>query len=101
MDVDEYAVLSDEAKHEIDTKTQTLLTNAYQRAADYLRQHEKELHRLAEALIEYETLSADEIQLAINGKSTQIAVMRKEEEEMERSSPPKQPAAPKEVVSKK
>merc|ERR1711966_385143 len=61
MDVDEYAVLSDEAKHDIDMKTQALLSNAYARAAEHLKQNEKELHRLAEALVEYETLSADEI----------------------------------------
>mmetsp|Transcript_165156 Transcript_165156/g.292478 ORF Transcript_165156/g.292478 Transcript_165156/m.292478 type:complete len:769 (+) Transcript_165156:68-2374(+) len=83
MDVDEYAALSDESKHDIDVKTQTLLTNAYQRAADYLKHHEKELHRLAEALVEYETLSAEEIQLAIKGKSTQIAVQRDKDSELD------------------
>merc|ERR1712217_977925 len=76
MDVDDYAVLSDEAKHEIDQKTQSLLTDAYTRAADYLRSHEKELHRLAEALVEYETLSAEEIHLAINGNGQEIAKQR-------------------------
>ena len=54
-----------EAKHDIDTKTQTLLTNAYTAAAEYLKNHETELHRLAEALVEYETLSLPEVQLAI------------------------------------
>merc|ERR550537_1792468 len=90
MDLDEYAVLSDEAKHVIDTKTQSLLTNAYQRAAEYLKKHEKELHRLAEALIEFETLSIEEIELAIKGKSKQIAAMRQEQEEREKTAPPQQ-----------
>merc|ERR1711870_124962 len=81
MDVDDYAVLSDEAKHEIDQKTQSLLTDAYTRAADYLRSHEKELHRLADALVEYETLSAEEIQLAINGNGKEIAKKRKSQAE--------------------
>jgi ATP-dependent metalloprotease FtsH len=98
LDIDEYAVLSDEVKHQIDTKTQSLMTNAYQRAADHLRQHEKELHRLAEALVEYETLSLEEIKLAIVGESTQIAVKRKEQEDMEKAAPP---LAPKEVSGKK
>mmetsp|Transcript_79251 Transcript_79251/g.183915 ORF Transcript_79251/g.183915 Transcript_79251/m.183915 type:complete len:746 (-) Transcript_79251:208-2445(-) len=79
MDVEEYAVLSDEAKHDIDQKTQFLLTDAYKRAADYLRTHEQELHSLAQALIEFETLSAEEIQLAIKGDSKQIAKQRKDE----------------------
>lgn len=83
MDVNEYATLSDESKHEIDIKTQTLLTNAYQRATDHLKKNEKELHRLAEALVEYETLSAEEIQLAIKGKSKQIAVQREKDSELD------------------
>ena len=37
LDVDEYAVLSNEAKHDIDQQTQLLLSDAYTRAADYLR----------------------------------------------------------------
>ncbi|CAL1154007.1 unnamed protein product, partial [Cladocopium goreaui] len=60
LDVDEYAVLSDQAKHEIDEKTQSLLTDAYSHAAEYLRSHEEQLHRLAQALIEFETLSAED-----------------------------------------
>jgi len=80
MDVDDYAVLSDEAKHDIDKKTQTLLTNAYNRAASYLKTHERELHHLAGALIEYETLSSEEIQLAVRGDSAMIAQRRKVED---------------------
>jgi len=81
LDVDEYAVLSDEAKHDIDQRTQSLLTDAYARAAEYLKTHENELHRLAKALLEYETLSAEEIKLAINGDSDVIAKQRAEEVE--------------------
>lgn len=95
MDIDEYAALSDESKHEIDVKTQTLLTNAYQRAADYLKVHEKELHRLAEALVQYETLSAEEIQMAITGKASKIAEKRTKESELEaKEGPPKPQAVP-------
>merc|ERR1712227_266040 len=52
IDADEYAALSDETKREIDQKTQELMTTSYNRAARYLKTHEAELHRLAEALIE-------------------------------------------------
>lgn len=81
LDVDEYAVLSDQAKHEIDEKTQCLLTDAYSHAAEYLRSHEEQLHRLAQALIEFETLSAEEIKLAVEGRATSIIELRQREEE--------------------
>jgi len=80
MDMDEYAVLSDEAKREIDSKTQTLLTRAYTRAMDYLKSHEKDLHNLASGLIEFETLSAEEIKLAIKGDMKSITALRKVQE---------------------
>merc|ERR1712050_6989 len=79
MDVEDYSVLSDDAKHDIDQKMQGLLTDAYQRAATYLKEHERELHWLADALVEYETLSAEEIQLAIKGDGKLIAERRKAE----------------------
>lgn len=81
LDVDEYAVLSDEAKQIIDHKTQSLLNDAYHRASEYLRTHRDELHHLAKALIEYETLSAEEIQLAIKGQAQDIGGRRKQEAE--------------------
>lgn len=79
-EVDDYAVLSDEAKHNIDKRTQSLLTGAYTNAAQYLKEHEQELHHLANALIEYETLSAEEITMAIRGDAAAIAQRRKEQE---------------------
>merc|ERR1740117_2367536 len=42
MDLDEYGMLSDGAKADIDQKTQVLLTDAYDRSMDHLKQHEKE-----------------------------------------------------------
>jgi len=90
MDTDDYAVLSDEAKHEVDIKTQSLLTNAYNKASEYLRENQHQLEYLAEALIEFETLSAEEINWAINGESKKIKDNRKAEAE----------AAPKKVFTK-
>merc|ERR1712232_682281 len=84
IDENQYAVLSDEAKRDIDLKTQDLLTNSYKRAASYLKAHEAELHQLAEALIEFETLDAEEIRLAIAGKREQIAQVRKQVAERNR-----------------
>lgn len=78
LDVDDYAVMSGEAKREVDEKTQALLTAAYDRARNYLREHEKELHRLAAALVEHETLAAEEIKLAVEGNSEKIIERRKD-----------------------
>ncbi|CAK9110945.1 unnamed protein product [Durusdinium trenchii] len=98
LDVDEYAVLSDQAKHEIDEKTQSLLTDAYGHAAQYLRSHEAQLHRLAQALIEFETLSAEEIKLAVEGSASEITKLRQLEEEATKKDMqnlvPKEPAKP-------
>jgi ATP-dependent metalloprotease len=38
------------------------------RAANLLKKHEGELHTLAEALIEYETLSLDEVREVLAGR---------------------------------
>jgi len=96
MDIDDYAVLSDEAKHDIDKKTQNLLSNAYAKAAQYLKTHEAELHNLAKALIEFETLSSEEIHMAIRGENADIAKKRKEMAAAEAPVIAAAPAAPRE-----
>ena len=45
----------------IDTEIKGLVEGAHQRATDILKTHEDQLHLLAQALLEYETLSGDEI----------------------------------------
>lgn len=44
------------------------LQEAYSRAMDLLKRHEREHHRLAKALLEYETLTADEMRAVMAGK---------------------------------
>jgi ATP-dependent Zn protease len=41
---------------------------SYERAKRLIKDHEKQLHLLAEALLEYETLSAEEITAVVEGK---------------------------------
>merc|ERR1719401_2246116 len=89
LSVDDYAVLSEESKREIDQKTQRLLTEAYQKAACILETHEKELHRLAAALVEYETLSAEEIDTAIKGNSERIGQRRSQQAQEAAARDPK------------
>jgi cell division protease FtsH len=53
----------------IDTEIKALVEGAHQRATDILKTNEEQLHLLAQALLEYETLTGDEIKsLLDNGK---------------------------------
>ncbi|KAG0254808.1 hypothetical protein BG011_005514 [Mortierella polycephala] len=61
-------VLSTPTKQLIESETKTLIEAAQARAALLLKTHKEELHRLAKALIEYETLTQEEIRRAIEGK---------------------------------
>ena len=54
-------MLSDETNKLIDSEIRQLVDNAHERATRILKKEEKKLHLLAEALLEFETLSGDEI----------------------------------------
>eukprot|EP00743_Colponemidia_sp_Colp-15_P004124 GILK01004452.1.p1 GENE.GILK01004452.1~~GILK01004452.1.p1 ORF type:complete len:407 (+),score=98.57 GILK01004452.1:894-2114(+) len=64
----EYRDLSPDAKNLIDEQVDKILKDAYDRAKHVLTTRHDELHRLAKALLEYETLTGDEIQKAIRGE---------------------------------
>jgi cell division protease FtsH len=60
---------SDETNKLIDAEIKGLVEGAHKRATDILKTHEDQLHLLAQALLEYETLTGEEInQLLENGK---------------------------------
>jgi len=60
---------SDETNKLIDAEIKSLVEGAHKRATDILKEHEDELHLLAQALLEYETLTGEEIgQLLKDGK---------------------------------
>ena len=52
----------------IDTEIRDLVEGAHKRATDILKTHEDKLHLLANALLEYETLTGDEIRKVIAGQ---------------------------------
>eukprot|EP00045_Choanoeca_perplexa_P011989 m.129043 g.129043 ORF g.129043 m.129043 type:complete len:766 (+) comp15841_c0_seq4:70-2367(+) len=60
--------ISDSTRAVIEEETKKLLDDAMAQAKDILSKHEKEHHRLAKALLDHETLTADEIRLVIKGK---------------------------------
>lgn len=63
--------MSDDERRLIDKEVKDMLNQSYSRAQVVLKKHETELHRLAEALLKYETLSVEEIRLIIAGKPIQ------------------------------
>lgn len=54
----------------IDSEIKRLLSESYERAKTILRTHQKEHKMLAEALLKYETLDADDIRAIMKGKET-------------------------------
>ena len=53
--------MSNETAVLIDTEIKRIVEGGYEQAKKLLKKHIKQLHTLAEALLEYETLSGDEI----------------------------------------
>ena len=53
--------MSDETAKKIDTEIRAIVDAGYDRAKALLKKHVKQLHLLANALLEYETMSGDEI----------------------------------------
>ena len=60
--------MSEETARLVDAEIKRLLTEAHAQATEILKKYDKELETLAQALIEYETLSGDEIKDVIAGK---------------------------------
>ncbi len=54
-------MMSDETNKLIDAEIRELVDNAHKRATDILKAEEEKLHLLANAMLEYETLSGDDI----------------------------------------
>lgn len=52
----------------IENEVKRLLDESYQKAVNILKENERELHRLAKALLQHETLTGDEVKLAVKGK---------------------------------
>ncbi|OUJ05630.1 ATP-dependent zinc metalloprotease FtsH [Acetobacter malorum] len=59
---------SEHTAKEIDSEIKRLIDEAYDQARNYMHDHVDELHRLAEALLEYETLSGEDIRQIMRGQ---------------------------------
>lgn len=63
-----YEQLSSETRAVIESEVQRLLDESYERCRKLLIDRRTELDRLAHALVEYETLSKDEVEKVIRGE---------------------------------
>jgi len=66
-DIGEQRDYSDALAHEIDEEVRRIVYEAYERAKDVLTTHREHLERVAETLIEEETLSADDFVAVFEG----------------------------------
>ena len=60
--------VSDEMASKIDREIRAIIDEAYQRSQTILTENRNELEALAQALLEYETLTGDEIKAVIRGE---------------------------------
>ena len=61
--------VSEETANAIDREVRRIVDEGYKRAQDILSANEDQLHRLAEALLEYEALNGDEITAILRGET--------------------------------
>lgn len=59
---------SDETQSKIDAETRKLVDEGYQKAEDIIRENIDDLHTIANGLLEYETLTGDEIVALLKGE---------------------------------
>jgi cell division protease FtsH len=60
--------MSDETAKVVDAEVRVIVDEAYQKAKDILTTYLDQLHALAKALLEYETLTGDEIRGLLRGE---------------------------------
>lgn len=64
----QYKMLAPETRAAIDKEVDKILAASYERTHKYLKANEISLRRLAEAMLEYQTLDSAEIKAAVNGQ---------------------------------
>jgi cell division protease FtsH len=88
--------VSEETARQIDAEIKALINRAYNKARRILTENIEELHRLAGGLLEYETLSGDELRTVLRGEKVVRAVVDEPAAENRRASVPSsgRPATP-------
>jgi cell division protease FtsH len=80
--------VSESTAQEIDREIKAIIDNAYAKARSILTENVEELHRIARGLLEYETLSGDEIRQVLRGEPVIKAVVDEPAPETRRASVP-------------
>lgn len=70
--------MADQTALQVDQAISTLINTAYKKTQNLLKTHKKELDILAKGLIEYETLSGEEIQSLLKGKKIRTTLPEKQ-----------------------
>jgi cell division protease FtsH len=63
-----HSAMSDETARTIDQEIRGIIDRNYDRAEQILREHESKLHMMAEALMQYETIDAHQIDDIMDGR---------------------------------
>ena len=63
-----HQAVSEDTQKLVDSEIKTFVEDGYRKADEILRAHEDELHVIARGLLEYETLSGEEIKELLSGK---------------------------------
>ncbi len=97
--------ISDETARAIDIEIRKIVEKNYEVAKQVLQEHEKILNLMAESLMQYETIDADQIDDLMTGKparmpkdwdNVQDALVKNPKEAVEKSKPKERKALPKE-----
>jgi cell division protease FtsH len=66
--VTQHKQVSDDTANAIDVEVRKIIDLNYQRAAEILQENVEKLHAMANALVKYETIDADQIKDIMDGK---------------------------------
>ncbi|MGV6809786.1 MAG: ATP-dependent zinc metalloprotease FtsH [bacterium] len=69
--VTQHKHMSDETAHEIDAEVRDIIDRNYDRAEELLKEHMKQLHMMADALMKYETIDREQIDAIMAGNEPQ------------------------------
>ena len=75
--------VSGQVAFEIDQEVRKIIDECHEKARSIIKEHKNELGKIAEALIEYETLTSEQIEKLINGESITEASKKNDDENNE------------------
>jgi len=90
---------SDTKALEIDREVEDLIKEGYTRAVGLLREHSEALESLTQALLEFETIDGEEVELLVKGST--LSDIRQRREELDKKLSTENKEREKEVVESK